>query len=167
MYLTIPNTLVCILLCVAIPASHQLFRAYSCLSFFMCCIVSELEQIADEFVKQCGSRTSQMRLPIFTSILTKLGFQPELCTQCFKWVTQSNFCSFHGWLANCESSNREAVMFMYARYDRIMHICKKIEPTVICWTAKIEPLKNFPHYTVSLSKLTGKTSIVQITCAIV
>ena len=46
----------------------------------------ELQQIEEEYVRLCGSPTALMNVEQFSALLSKLGFIPELCKQCFKYV---------------------------------------------------------------------------------
>lgn len=46
----------------------------------------ELQQIEAEFVRLCGSTSARMNAEQFSSLLVQLGFIPDLCQQCFKYV---------------------------------------------------------------------------------
>lgn len=55
----------------------------------------ELQQIEDEFVGLCGSSTAMMNAEQFSSFLVQLGFIPDLCQQCFKYVLSRVDRPFH------------------------------------------------------------------------
>ena len=57
------------------------------LSFRSVCVAYiELQQIEDKYVGLCGSVSSLMNEDQFSTLITQLGFNPDLCHQCFKYV---------------------------------------------------------------------------------
>lgn len=51
----------------------------------------ELQQIEEAFVRLCGSPSALMSAEQFSSLLSQLGFVPDLCKQCFKYVCEYFF----------------------------------------------------------------------------